>query len=137
MRLNLATMVAITIVAALFVKFAWGLPWTPFRIAGLAILIPAFVFLVVARIQLGRAFSVQARATQLVTTGLYSRIRNPIYVFGSLVLAGFILWSGRIWFLLIFALLVPLQIYRARKEEQVLAEKFGPAWLDYKQKTWF
>jgi protein-S-isoprenylcysteine O-methyltransferase Ste14 len=36
-----------------------------------------------------------------------------------------------------FAVLIPLQIYRTRKEEQVLAEKFGDAYLEYKRKTWF
>ena len=46
----------------------------------------------VARLQLGAAFSVRPEARQLVETGLYSRLRHPIYVFGTaaflLVLAG-------------------------------------------------
>ncbi len=67
----------------------WGPPWTVARIAGLAIAIPCFLLLALARVQLGRAFSVQAKASTLVTSGLYSRIRNPIYVFGGLAIAGF------------------------------------------------
>ena len=113
------------------------LPWTAPRIAGLALAIPAFLLLGLARIQLGRAFSVQARASTLVTTGLYARIRNPIYLFGSLTIAGILLWAGKPWLLLCFAILVPLQVYRSRKEEQVLTEKFGEAYLDYKRQTWF
>jgi protein-S-isoprenylcysteine O-methyltransferase Ste14 len=80
---------------------------------------------------------VRAKATTLVTTGIYSRIRNPIYVFGGLMLAGFILWVNRPWLLLLFVVLIPMQVYRIRKEERVLSEKFGAAYLDYKRKTWF
>jgi len=80
---------------------------------------------------------VQAKASTLVTSGLYARIRNPIYVFGSLTVAGIVLWAGKPWLLLAFAVLAPLQVYRARKEEHVLAEKFGEAYRAYKQKTWF
>ena len=87
--------------------------------------------------ELGPAFSVQAKATTLVTTGVYSRIRNPIYVFGAIFILGIIIWTGRPWLLAIFAALIPLQVVRSRKEERVLTEKFGAAYLDYKQKTWF
>jgi protein-S-isoprenylcysteine O-methyltransferase Ste14 len=91
----------------------------------------------IARIQLGRAFSVQAKASALVTIGIYSRIRNPIYLFGSLTIAGIVLWANRPWLLLFFVVLVPLQVYRIRKEERVLAEKFGASYMEYKRRTWF
>jgi protein-S-isoprenylcysteine O-methyltransferase Ste14 len=107
------------------------------RIAGLAIAVPAFLLLIVARLQLGRSFSLRARASELVTTGLYSRIRNPIYVFGGLTVLGIFLWIGQPWLLILLVVLIPMQIARVRREEQVLAEKFGEAYLDYKRKTWF
>ena len=111
-------------------------PWTPLKIAGAAIAIPSFVLLLIARIQLGGAFSIKAKAQKLVTSGLYSRIRNPIYVFGGLVVAGLFLYFRPIW-LLLFVVLIPLQIVRSRKEEKVLAEKFGEEYQRYKAKTWF
>jgi protein-S-isoprenylcysteine O-methyltransferase Ste14 len=104
---------------------------------GAAIAAPAFLLFVLARIQLGRAFSLRAKATTLVTAGLYSRIRNPVYVFGALMLAGVIIFVNEPWFLLCFVALIPVQIYRSRKEGQVLTEKFGETYLDYKRKTWF
>ena len=122
---------------ALFARFAWGQPWTPWHIAGLAIAVPSFALFVAARITLGRSFSVQAKATQLVTTGVYARIRNPIYVFGALTVAGILIWLHRPWWLLILAVLVPMQVWRARKEERVLEDSFGSAYLEYKRKTWF
>ena len=83
------------------------------------------------------SFSVQAKAVALVTTGLYSRIRNPIYVFGSLTIVGFFLWANQPWLLLGLVVLIPLQVYRSRCEEKVLTEKFGATYLAYKQRTWF
>ena len=137
MKLNLVTLAVVIIGLALFVMHAPHVPWTAWRIAGIAIAAPAFLLFVAARMELGRAFSVQAKATTLVTTGVYSRIRNPIYVFGAIFILGMITWMGRPWWLLIFAVLIPLQVVRSRKEARVLTEKFGAAYLDYKQKTWF
>lgn len=137
MKLNYGTLALIAVAALIFARFAWGLPWTATRIAGLALAIPSFLLLVLARIQLGRAFSVRAKAVMLVTTGLYSRIRNPIYVFGALMIAGIVIWANKPWLLLFLAVLVPMQVYRSRKEERVLTEKFGASYLEYKQKTWF
>jgi|SRR5580704_11504005 protein-S-isoprenylcysteine O-methyltransferase Ste14 len=137
MKLNLVTLAVVIIGLSLFGMRAVHLPWTAWRIAGIAIAAPAFLLFVAARINLGRAFSVQAKATTLVTTGVYSRIRNPIYFFGAIFTLGIMIWTGRPWLLLIFVVLIPLQVVRSRKEEQVLTEKFGAAYLDYKQKTWF
>ncbi|MGB7152850.1 MAG: isoprenylcysteine carboxylmethyltransferase family protein, partial [Candidatus Acidiferrales bacterium] len=128
MKLNLLTLAAAIIVLSFFGMHAAHLPWTAWRIAGIAIAAPAFLLFVAARLELGRAFSVQAKATTLVTTGVYSRIRNPIYFFGAIFLLGIIIWTGRPWWLLIFAVLIPLQVVRIRKEERVLTEKFGPAY---------
>lgn len=137
LKLNIITLAIFALGIVLFLWHAVQFPWTPYRIAGLSIAIPALLLLVLARIQLGRAFSVRARARDLVTTGLYSRIRNPIYVFGALIFLGIIIWTGRPWLLLILAILVPMQIYRARQESKVLEAKFGAEYLEYKRKTWF
>lgn len=137
MKLNYGTLALIVVVVLVFLSQAWRLPWTVPRIVGLSIAIPSFLLFILARVQLGQAFSVQAKASTLVTTGLYSRIRNPIYTFGGLMIAGVIVWTGRPMLLLVFAVLIPLQVYRVRKEERVLEEKFGSAYRDYKRRTWF
>ena len=137
MKLNFITLALVVILLPILAVQFWGLPWTVERVAGLVIAIPSFLLLVLARIQLGRAFSVRAKATTLVTSGIYSRIRNPIYIFGALMLAGFILWANQPWLLFLLVVLIPMQIYRSRKEERVLTEKFGAAYLDYMRQTWF
>lgn len=137
MKLNLITLALIAIFAVIFFRHATGYQWTVMRITGVAMAAPAVLLLMLARIQLGRAFSIQAKASTLVTSGLYSRIRNPIYVFSALFIAGVMIWSGKLWLLLFFAVLIPMQIYRARKESQVLEARFGDEYLAYKRKTWF
>lgn len=138
MKLNLGTLVlAGVILGLLLFRYSGAIVWTPWQIVGLAIFVPAFVLFVLARIELGRAFSVKAKASTLVTTGIYARIRNPIYVFGALMSVGIFLFIHRPWWLLIWVPLIPLQMFRVRKEEQVLEAKFGELYRDYKRRTWF
>ena len=137
MKLNLITLAVVTVGLLFFALLASRFSWDLARIIGISIALPSFLLFVLARIQLGRAFSVRAKATTLVTTGLYSRIRNPIYFFGALMFLGIIVWTERPWLLLVFAVLIPLQVVRSRREEQILTGKFGAAYVEYKQKTWF
>jgi protein-S-isoprenylcysteine O-methyltransferase Ste14 len=111
--------------------------WSPLQIVGACLLAAGFTLWTVARFQLGRSLTVTAQAKQLVTGGLYSRIRNPIYTFGSCVIAGLILVLGRPIWLLVFVLIIPLQLWRARKESQVLEAKFGDEYRKYRAATWF
>lgn len=137
MKANILTLAIVVIGIVSYFALAPPTPWTPHRIVGAAIAVPSFLLLFLARIQLGSSFSIAAQAHKLVTRGLYSRIRNPIYVFGGLFIAGFLVFIGRPWLLILFVVLIPLQIYRARKEEKVLADKFGDEYARYKAQTWF
>ena len=138
MKLNFGTLLVVGLVLCfLMFRYVGRLVWTPWQLVGLAIFVPAFLLFALARIELGRAFSIQAKASTLVTTGLYARIRNPIYVFGALVSVGIFIFIHRPWLLLIWVVLIPLQVIRVRKEEQVLEAKFGDAYRDYKRRTWF
>ncbi|MGA9804899.1 MAG: isoprenylcysteine carboxylmethyltransferase family protein [Terriglobales bacterium] len=92
---------------------------------------------ILARYTLGRSFSVVPKATELVTSGIYSRIRNPIYVSGMILLVGIVLILWRPELLIILLVLIPMQIIRARREAAVLEAKFGDAYREYRQRTWF
>lgn len=137
MKLNLATLLVILTAAVFFAFRARETFWTPWRIAGICIAASALVLLVIARLQLGTAFSVKAKASTLVTTGLYSRVRNPIYVSAAFVILGLIIFAGQPWYLLVFAVVIPLQAYRSSREAKVLEEKFGDAYREYRRRTWF
>jgi protein-S-isoprenylcysteine O-methyltransferase Ste14 len=112
-------------------------PWNGARDVGASFVLLGLALVFTARYQLGRSFSVTPQARTLVTHGLYSKIRNPIYVFSTLVILGVILMLQRpqLWILLV--LLIPVQILRARKESAVLASKFGASYHQYRSKTWF
>ena len=128
------------IVGAAIGALLWQYPpvtWTALPVAGLSLLIVGFILWTVARFQLGASFAVKAEARQLVTRGLYSKIRNPIYVFGSMVMAGGILVLGKPVWLLIFLLVIPLQIGRTGKESAVLESAFGEEYRKYRAGTWF
>lgn len=112
-------------------------PWGPIQIFGVTLLAAGFLLWTTARFQLGKSLTVSAQAKKLVTQGVYSKIRNPIYVFGSCVIAGLILTAWRPIGLLVFAILIPLQIWRARKEASVLEATFGEDYRRYRASTWF
>jgi protein-S-isoprenylcysteine O-methyltransferase Ste14 len=135
--INVALTVAVGgVIAAILWQNRYGV-WTPMRISGLVLLIFGFLLWTVARFQLGNSLTVTAQATQLVQRGLYSKIRNPVYVFGSCTIAGVILFLGRPLWLLIFLIIFPLQIWRARAEAKVLETKFGEQYRSYRASTWF
>jgi protein-S-isoprenylcysteine O-methyltransferase Ste14 len=137
MKTNLITLTVALAGFAYFVAHVWGQRWMPMRIAGAVIGLPSMALLVLARLQLGASFSVGARAQALVTHGLYSRIRNPIYILAGLTIVGGCLFLGKPQLLWVLVVVIPLQIYRAGKEEQVLAAKFGDEYRAYKARTWF
>lgn len=124
-------------VAMIFLICHVGGPWNLGRCIGLALTSMAAVFLLTARYQLGKSFSVSAQARQLVTRGIYSRIRNPIYVFSTLMILGLVIAYQHPVFLFIPAALVILQVTRARREARVLEDAFGDEYRQYRKGTWF
>ncbi len=107
------------------------------RWVGLALGLVGLSGVIVARFTLGRSFSIRAKATALVTTGIYSRVRNPIYVSGVICLIGIVVMVGKPSLLLILVVIIPMQIVRARREARVLEEKFGDEYREYRRRTWF
>jgi protein-S-isoprenylcysteine O-methyltransferase Ste14 len=112
-------------------------PRTAYWIAGIALAAIAFPLWVAARIQLGSAFSFRAEARRLVTTGLYARIRHPVYLFGTTAaLSAFL--ALQVW--PVFWAMVVLggvTFLRIRKEDRVLRQAFGQHYEDYRRRTWF
>jgi len=112
-------------------------PWDGIRVIGFLIALFGTVMLFLARYQIGDSFTVSPQARRLVTHGVYSRIRNPIYVFSALVLTGVFISFHFFWGLLLLLLLIPVQALRARQEGKVLEEKFGDEYRQYRARTWF
>jgi protein-S-isoprenylcysteine O-methyltransferase Ste14 len=71
------------------------------------------------------------RASSLVTTGLYSRSRNPIYIADALALAAHAAWLGQPLALLGVPALVAVLQPQIRAEEAALTERFGSEYESY------
>jgi protein-S-isoprenylcysteine O-methyltransferase Ste14 len=106
-------------------------------ITGLAFATISFALVVLARVQLGKSFAVTPKAQDLVTHGLYSRLRHPMYVFVDLTICAITLATLRWYVLLPLVILLPLQVRNAHKERKLLQEKFGERYEIYRQGTWF
>jgi protein-S-isoprenylcysteine O-methyltransferase Ste14 len=126
----------VVVVVILAVVFRSG-QWSVARWVGLAIAIPAAVLLFTARWQLGASFAVTPQARALVTHGVYSKIRNPIYVFSALMLLGVLVALQYRYAFLLLALLIPIQMVRAHQESKILEAKFGDEYRKYRMGTWF
>lgn len=107
------------------------------RMAGVIIAVAAFAGACLARVQLGKAFAFTPQAKGLVTKGLYSRVKHPMYIFVDIAICGVALAAQHWWVLLPLLILVPAQIRNSRKERELLLAKFGDAYVEYERKTWF
>lgn len=137
MKTNLLTLAVVLFTLMILVVYAPEVDWSTAKMIGAVIAGISFPLFVLARWQLGSSFSVKAKASRLVTTGLYSRIRNPIYLFGGLFIVGLSLFLSPWGPLVVALVIVPSQVVRARREERVLAEAFGEEYERYKSTTWF
>ena len=96
-------------------------------ITGTVLLVIGLVILFAGFRGLGKSLTanpVPVASGTLVTTGIYSRVRHPIYV-GLLVLTMGLVISSGVWAqLIIWFGLLGLLIYKIRWEETLLSEKY-------------
>ncbi len=128
------TVVALTMIFPKAIARIWRGPATWI---GFALVVLGMAGVYTARYTLGQSFSIKAKAKALVTTGIYSRIRNPIYVSGVVSLVGIAIMIGRYELFWLLAVIIPIQIWRARNEARVLEERFGDEYREYRKRTWF
>lgn len=110
--------------------------WTGWTVAALFILMGEAFRLA----GVGAAGTVTRRRSRdvqrLVTYGIFSWMRNPLYVGNLLIWAGFVIGSGVLWFVPIALVLFVLEYSLiVRYEEGVLESIFGQEYVAYKQRT--
>ena len=84
--------------------------------------------------QLGRSFSVMPEARTLVTAGLYSRIRHPLYMAEAVATLGVFLQYRSLGAALLVAAQFAVQLWRMHEEEKVLEAQF-PDYAGYRART--
>ena len=74
--------------------------------------------------------------TQLLTTGPYSRSRNPMYVGWTLLYLGIALAANSVWIIaLLPVVIVFTHLVDIRREEQKLKAEFGDQYLEYQERV--
>jgi len=98
---------------------------------------PGMIFLVWARLTLGKNYFVSTgfgaqlfTDHQLITSGPYAIVRHPMYA-GLILAATGSLLIYMTWTTLYFACFAPLMLVRARREEAALSAEFGKQWGEY------
>ena len=134
-RVVLAVVVALLVVGAFLLIRRGTRPES--LVVGAALILVGLPLLAAGRRQLGSAFSMAPRAKGLVTSGLYSKIPHPMYVFLDMALLGGIVVLRQPWLLVVWCGLVAIQVWQARREAKVLEQAFGDAYRQYRARTWW
>jgi protein-S-isoprenylcysteine O-methyltransferase Ste14 len=128
--------VALLVFCALDHRFVWSpvpllVSWVGNVLIVLGFLIDFFVF----RENSYGGSTVQTFADQkVISTGLYARVRHPMYMGVLIMMIGVPLALGSWWGLTILALMVPVLVWRILDEEKLLKNDL-PGYREYAQKV--
>ena len=103
--------------------------------AGVILTLVGLGFSAFSRLHLGRNWSnipaIKA-GQQIVRTGPYRYVRNPMYTGILVALLGAVIATGVLLSFLVFGVIVIAIWIKIRAEEQILLETFGEEYLDYR-----
>jgi protein-S-isoprenylcysteine O-methyltransferase Ste14 len=146
-RQRWATFLALGVVALL----CWFLPYADrrslwvwpesnvLRYCGLGGVVVGLALRVIGTAQLGPHFSGFVAIQEehpLLTTGCYRWVRHPIYSGSLLAFAGFLLVFRSQMILVVLPLYLAGTLWRITDEERLLTEVFGPAYEEYRARSW-
>jgi len=105
----------------------------PLRGAGLGVIILGLGLAIGGIVQLRSLENID----HLVTTGLFSKLRHPIYIGFICWILGWAIYHGAILSLVIGFLGIGNILYWRRLEEENLESWYGEAYRTYRRGTWF
>nr|WP_294908907.1 isoprenylcysteine carboxylmethyltransferase family protein [uncultured Lacibacter sp.] len=109
-----------------------------FKIAGLVLMHASFLWIIIAQQQMKLSWRIgidEQHTTALVTTGLFSLSRNPVFLGMIVTTAGlFLVLPNALTFFSMATSYVVIQI-QIRLEEAHLLQQHGTAYAAYKQRT--
>jgi len=85
-------------------------------------------------VSLRRSFSIMVEARAPVFTGLYAYVRHPLYIGEALAASGVLVFRFSPANLVLYALFIACQVYRAALEEKKLISVFSE-YLKYRKMT--
>lgn len=116
--------------------FLPGGPTLAFIIIGTVSNIAGIVVATLATFDLRYAFTIFVEARDLITHGIYTKVRHPIYLGYVLSNVGICLILPKIGYAILCTTALILMVYRARLEERKLVGVF-PGYRDYMRRTPF
>ena len=134
---------AVVFVAMCLMLASWPVmcPRDPWRIALPGVVRWLGLGVVTAALALAVGGLVQLRGLEnidhLVTTGLFSRIRHPMYTGFVLWIAGWVVCYGAVVSLAVGLVCVGNILYWRRLEEGALESQYGEDYRSYRMGTWF
>jgi len=109
------------------------------RVAGILFILMYLLFFATAMVRFIRSKNTLVTikpATSLETSGIYSFTRNPMYLSLICLYCGLAVFLGNWWtFIFLPLLIVIVQFYVIKKEEQYLQQAFGSNYDDYKRRV--
>jgi len=131
--------------AAILLWVPWGplaarvIPRSPvLENLGLALTVGGIALAIWARFFLGRNWSARVtikKGHELIRSGPYSIVRNPIYTGFLTALAGTVMAIGEIRVILAFAIAAVGLHFKVRTEEKFMSEQFGEEYGRYRQEV--
>lgn len=106
------------------------------KILGLFFIIIGFIFFVLALLNLGNSWRLgidDKNPGKLVTSGIYSLSRHPIYLFFNLYFFGTFIINANIIFLIFTIILASVLHIQIIREEKFLVKVFGKEYTNYMQ----
>jgi protein-S-isoprenylcysteine O-methyltransferase Ste14/rhodanese-related sulfurtransferase len=133
------TLAAIMLIVAPLEKVIRGLHLPAVQMTlGAMIGLAGLTLVVVSYRALGKNFRVFAaprRNGKLVTSGIYSKVRHPMYTGAILLLGGWVLFFGSLWGAPLWLAFSTLYFVKSVREERILNERF-PEYGEYRKRTW-
>ena len=86
-------------------------------------------------IELGKNFSIFPKPRILIKTGIYKKVRHPIYLGHIIISFSWIVITQNLFFVIFWIILTLILAIRIGMEEGLLEKKFGNEYRTYKKKT--
>jgi protein-S-isoprenylcysteine O-methyltransferase Ste14 len=131
--------------AAFFIPFFTGHNLTSlklpifFRYLGIVMFLSGLIIRRISILRLKRQFSIYVAIQenhQLITTGIYSKIRHPIYLGAVFSLIGFVLVFPTLLGFLFVVIYSMLLTHRMAQEERLMLKHFGSVYEEYVSKSY-
>lgn len=127
---------ALPLIAGFDHRLGWSSVPAWVSLAGEVLVVVGFVvtFLVVRENSYGASTVRTFTGQRVISTGPYALVRHPMYVGALVMMIGVPLALGSWWGLVVVALLVPLLMWRAVDEEQLLKREL-PGYSEYARRV--